>query len=733
MCYIFAMTQACPQYAQVALNVPLRQLFSYQINQPVHCGMRVLVEFGKRQLIGVVVAVSAHCEIDAAHIKPLLGVLDSSPVLAEDILALAEWAARYYRHPYGEVIFNMLPNLLGRVDDKNTRADLVSYQLVQGVDAADLIKNSKAQQRLYAFLQNAPQYFDVPYLRQFYGHSFHASLKQLLQKGVIATTAYTANHRIAPLKNAEPLQLNSAQQQALAAIQLGQFAAYMLYGVTGSGKTEVYLQLAAQILQDGKQLLLLVPEIGLTPQLLARFSARFNARIALLHSGLSEVQRLSAWQQAKAGELDVIIGTRSALFVPLPHLGAIIVDECHDSSFKQQENWRYNARDLALWRGQFRQVPVVLGSATPALQTLKQVEAGRYRGLYLPARAGSALLPKMGMVDMRRVYAPLAPVLIEKMHAHLQAGNQVLLFLNRRGFAPVMSCPSCGWRARCRHCDAYMTVHQKAHKLRCHHCNHSQNIHLNCPECGYRHLETQGVGTEQLAAFVAQEFADYQIVRVDKDSTQSASALVAAFEKIHNNTAQIVIGTQLLAKGHHFPNVTLVGVIDADRGFFSSDFRASELTAQLIVQVAGRAGRAQNRGEVLIQTTSPEQPLLPILLQQGYLPFSQMLLKERADAHLPPYSHAAMLRAEALDETLALNSLKALLAGVKTTQEVEILGPIPALMPKRQGYYRAQLMLNAQRRTPLYALLDALIHLAAKHKTARKCRLIVDIDPWSWN
>lgn len=719
------------KYAKVALNVPLPSLFSYRVSHTAVCGARVLVQFRSRELIGIIIELSDSCDINPEKVKDAIALLDAHSVLVSDVFELGKLAANYYRHPLGEVLFNMLPSALCK--PKSAEQEVVQapvYQLDLQGDWQAAVAKSKTQQRLIAFLQSAPVEFDDEYLNSYYGFPYRQALKNLLDKKLIKTCAYKLSEGSVAALKSSALDLNQEQQQALAAIKLNHFAVYMLHGVTGSGKTEVYLQLVAQLLCRGRQVLVLVPEIGLTPQLLQRFSQRFAAKIVVLHSNLKPSQRLLAWQQAQAGMVDIVIGTRSALFVPLKRLGAIIVDECHDGSLKQQDNWRYSARDLAVWRGKLNNIPVVLGSATPSLATLYKVKNGRYQGLYLCERATQVHQPKLLLVDMRRVFVPISPQLVDKMHTHLVAGNQVILFLNRRGFAPVMLCPSCGWRASCPDCEVCMTVHRGQHKLCCHHCAKERALYQSCPDCGYRHLETQGLGTEQLEAAVRELFPQHKILRIDRDSTSAKGQLQRAFNKINNSSAQIIIGTQLLAKGHHFPKVTLVGVINADQGFYSADFQASEATGQMILQVAGRAGREQ-AGEVLIQTTVPDNHLLQTLVGKGYLAFADALLKERLEANLPPYSFAALFRVEAKQEASAINALRAVLAGAGKHHEVELLGPVAAPMPKRQGRYRAQLLVNANHRQALYWQIDQILSQVYRLKIQQKHRFSVDIDPLS--
>jgi len=531
-----------------------------------------------------------------------------------------------------------------------------------------------------------------------------------------------------------PPALNAEQQAALDALQasLGTFGVSLLDGVTGSGKTEVYLGLIDAVLARGEQALVLVPEIGLTPQLLARFRARFAVPIAVLHSGLSDRERLDAWLAAREGEACIVIGTRSAVFTPLARPGVIILDEEHDASFKQQEGFRYSARDVAVKRGQLEGIPVLLGSATPSLETLHNARQGRYAHHRLSERAGIAEPPQVAVLDVRAqpMNHGLSMALVNAVRRHLEADGQVLLFLNRRGYAPTLLCHECGWVATCRRCDAHMTLFAGQRRLRCHHCGAERPADPACPACGSEALRPLGAGTERLEEALQGLFPDTGIARIDRDTTRRKGAMQAMLDEVHAGRARILVGTQMLAKGHHFPEVTLVGLIDIDQGLFSADFRATERMAQLITQVAGRAGRAERPGQVLIQTHHPEHPLLQRLLAEGYAAFAQAALEERRQANLPPYSYLALLRAEAADPSLPLAFLQHAreLAEGLGARGVQ-LGPIPAPMERRAGRVRAQLLLQAAQRGALHRLLAPWLLQLEGDKLGRKVRWSLDVDP----
>lgn len=567
------------------------------------------------------------------------------------------------------------------------------------------------------------------------------SLDLLKEKGLVELEV--RRHSTPPreggwLAQAE-LPLNPEQRAAFEAVRAshGGFHCFLLAGVTGSGKTEVYLQLIRETLAAGRQALVLIPEINLGPQTLARFERRFNARIALLHSALTDRERLDAWLAARDGEADIVIGTRSALFTPLKRPGLIIVDEEHDASYKQQDGLRYHARDLALVRARLENVPILLGSATPALESLHNAQAGRYGLLRLTQRAGGAHPPKFIRLDVKSMPldAGLSRPLQQAIGDTLAAGQQVLVFLNRRGFAPTLLCHDCGWISQCPRCDARMTVHQGSGELRCHHCDHRQRPPMNCPQCGKLDLRPLGAGTERAEERLRILFPNHPVLRIDRDSTSRKHAMRDLFATINSGEPCILVGTQMLAKGHHFPRVTLVAILDADGGLFSADFRASERMAQQIVQVAGRAGRAEEPGRVLIQTHLADHPLLVQLTEDGYFAFAEQALSERRAAGLPPFAHLALLRAEAHKPGQAEAFLDSACSAAEQLleqmggPEVELLGPVPAPMERRAGKHRAQLLLQCMSRAPLHRLLTPWLQSLEQLPGGRQVRWSLDIDP----
>jgi primosomal protein N' (replication factor Y) len=661
---------------QVAINSPLRRVFDYSApknyqTQDLKIGLRVRVPFGTKSVIGIIVAITDKTDVPIQKLKAVTEILDTISVLPPQLYKLVCWAAEYYQYPLGEVLAQAIPTLLRQAKEQNTLKTLEKKKL------------------------KPPQ-----------------------EHGLIIP---------GPI-------LNQAQECAVKNVSenINQFKTFLLYGVTGSGKTEVYLQILKSILARSQQALILVPEIGLTPQLVARFQERLSVPIGVVHSGLTDRERLLTWLWAKNNDLKIVIGTRSAIFSPFQNLGIIIVDEEHDLSLKQQDGFKYHARDLAVRRAQLENIPIILGSATPSLESLHNVERERYQLLELPERAGEAVHPTFKLVDLRRqklkngIATAILPIIAE----HLKHGNQVLVFLNRRGYAPVLMCHECGWVLNCSRCETPLTIHQKPYQAQCHHCEKTYVIPKKCAQCSSTQLINIGAGTERIEEFLSQEFPHIKIARIDRDSTRRKGELEAQLTTVHDGTAQLLIGTQMIAKGHHFPNVTLVVVVDADGGLYSADFHASERMAQLLLQVAGRAGRAEKPGEVLIQTHHPEHPLLNCLITQGYMEFVRQCLAQRNQANLPPFNYFVLLRAEAVTQLCCsefLQQAKQILQADR--QNLQLLGPASAPVEKRQGRYRWQLLLTAKNRCYLHEVLHHGLPQIEQLKEARKVRWSIDIDP----
>jgi len=631
----------------VAIPAPFWRYFDYLApktvcKQDIQPGMRVKVPFGKRHLIGFVVDLKDHTEIAADKIKSVIEVVDRTPVLTASLLKLTQWASEYYQYPLGEVITAALPSLLCHGKPAVLKKE-PAWQLTAAGWALEskAWKRASLQQQCWQYLRDEAIPLSTDCLKQL---NFGATTRRALaQKGLIEACEILAS--IKPLATTvvdAPLTLNTEQLAAYQSIigHLTTFNVFLLEGVTGSGKTEVYLQTIAEVLKLERQVLVLVPEIGLTPQTVARFKRRFAVEIAVLHSNLSDNERLQTWLKAKQGAVPIIIGTRSALFTPLPHLGLIILDEEHDGSFKQQEGFRYSARDLAIVRARLENIPVLLGSATPSLESYYNARQGRYQHLVLKQRAGAAHLPQIELIDLRKqsLVQGIAPALLKAIKECLAKNEQVLLFLNRRGFAPVLRCQECGWIAGCKRCDARLTLHARDKRLHCHHCDTSLALIKQCPLCQCPHLYPLGMGTQRVEQVLQETFTDTKIIRLDRDSVRRKGELETALQGIHEGGAKILLGTQMLAKGHHFPEVTLVGILDMDSGFFSADFRAPERMSQLLFQVAGRAGRAEKRGKVLIQTYHPTHPLLNFILKQDYSAFADYILIEREQTAWPPFA-----------------------------------------------------------------------------------------------
>jgi primosomal protein N' (replication factor Y) len=723
---------------RVALPTPLKRLFDYLPPLPppvtIAAGMRVRVPFGRSSRIGVIADIADHTAIPPERLRRASELLDPAPILDPQLLALLKWAADYYQHPLGEAVSTALPAGLRR--GRGIATASVHWTCTETGRDADLEilgRRAPLQARiLAAALRSAagisPGDLDPP------APGWRGAVNALVQKGFLAQQSGA----VLPTQPARPStsqgpELIAAQSAAVAAINAtGGFTAFLLEGVTGSGKTEVYLHCIARQLEAGRQSLILVPEIGLTPQLVQRFRARVGGPVAVLHSGLADGERLRAWTAAASGEARVIIGTRSAVFTPLRAPGLLIVDEEHDTSLKQQDGFRYSARDLLVWRGRQLDVPVVLGSATPALESLENADTGRYRHLHLPQRPGAARPPAVRVVDLRHHPATdgLSEPLLAAIRQHLDDCGQVLLYLNRRGYAPVLLCGNCGYVADCQRCDARMVLHLSRRKLACHHCGAERPAPNHCPECAHA-MHPVGQGTERLHAALAERFPDETLLRIDRDTTRRRGELEAQLERFRSGEARIMLGTQMLTKGHDFPALTLVGVVDADQGLFGTDFRASERLAQSFVQVAGRAGRADRPGEVLIQTACPEHPLLTTLVHEGYTAFAERALDERRAAGWPPFSFLALLRAEAANRPAAFDFLEAArtMAAPLLTAGVRLLGPAPAPMERRQGRFRAQLLVQADHRSELHHFLGPWRLALEDLPAGRRARWSLDVDP----
>jgi len=722
---------------RVALPLPLPRLFDYRAAGGAAAslqdiGRRVRVPFGPRELVGVVIATGAP-EPDAPELREVLSWPDDAPLFHGELLDSLHWLARYTHAPIGEVFATAMPVALRRGEPlPDTHA--WAWRLTEaGATALDRLRRGSKPRRFAELLRTAQREEDA---LDALLDGWRSTARALASRGHTERIAVPAS-QWAPSPQPGP-ETNDEQRAAIAAVDPDAgFAPLLLDGVTGSGKTEVYLHAIAVCLARGKQALVLVPEIGLTPQLLARFRARLGVPVHATHSGLNDNERARVWTAAWRGEARVIVGTRSAVFTPLPDAGLIIIDEEHDSSYKQQDGIRYHARDFALVRGKALAVPVILGSATPSLESLHNARAGRYAHLRLTKRAGAAQPPSVRVLDVRKrpLQAGLSPELLQAMRAALDVGGQVLVFKNRRGYAPVLLCHDCGWSAHCKRCDAAMTVHAHGRRLQCHHCGARQSAPLACPDCASLALQPQGVGTERLEALLIEQFGDVPVLRIDRGSTRRKDALEKHLDGFGGRPG-ILVGTQMLAKGHDLPNLTLVCVVGIDEGLFSADFRAGEKLAQLLIQVSGRAGRADRPGSVLLQTHHPEHPLLQTLIHGGYHAFAETELGEREAAGFPPFVHLALLRAEAKHADAPMQFLHVARHAFASPSfekgglaAIEISAPLPAPMPRRAGLHRAQLLLSSMHRSALHGALGTVIPGLHATPEARKVRWSLDVDP----
>lgn len=728
---------------EIALPVPLRRNFDYlpPLNQPptaldsIKPGTLVRVPFGRQELIGVLLGIKTVSAHQPDKQRPAIAFIENEAILEPELLELCRWAADYYQAPLGEALQTALPILLRQGEPAKMRGERAFTLTMEGKGLPEgALKRSPKQALLIAELQKRPyllrsdlEHLDIP----------RSIAKTLIDKGLVRIDEIqpSPTQPSQDLRNEQPLTLSDEQRLALEQIDLSRFGISLLDGATGSGKTEIYLQAIEKCLNQGKQALVLVPEIGLTPQTIQRFQRRFATPVAALHSGLNDRERLDAWLQARAGIARIVIGTRSALFTPFQDLGIIIIDEEHDGSFKQQDGFRYSARDLAAVRAQRLNIPLILGSATPSLETLHNALAGRYQHLQLKARAGNAKPPDIRLLDIRGeiLHEGFAQASIDAIGETLAKGNQALVFLNRRGYAPTLECHDCGWLANCNFCDARLTVHQTPRHLHCHHCDHQRAMPRRCPVCNSAHIQPIGQGTERSELVLQELFPQYKIIRVDRDSTRNKNAMRKLLEDVHKGEPCILVGTQMLAKGHHFADVTLVVIIDADAGLFSTDFRGPERMGQLLLQVAGRAGRAEKPGQVILQSHHTDHPLVQTLVTRGYHAFADLILNERQLTGLPPYRHLALIRAEAKDPRKAMDFL------TQARQQAELispanpaltyLGPLPAFMEKRGDRFRYQLQINSAQRKSLQHLLSELALQLEASSLAKAVRWSIDVDP----
>lgn len=719
-----------PAVLRIALPIPLPTLFDYLPSAAgeARVGSRVQVPFGRGKMVGVVVAIDAEASVDSGRLKRVLRLLDDDALLDAELMQTLAWAADYWLGAPGEAYANALPLALREARPLPAIGDEYWSLTSAGQAAHDAGSRRGGSKAVIALLADGA--LSAQELNERYS-GWRDAARRLAGAGLLERSERAPLHRSLAASFAP--QLSDEQQQAVSVVSssLGTYQPFLLDGVTGSGKTEVYLALIEAVLAQGKQALLLVPEIGLAPQTVRRLRERLGVLIEVLHSGLSEGDRARAWLRARAGNARVILGTRSAVFTPLPQAGLIIVDEEHDSAYKQQEGFRYHARDLAVVRARALGVPVLLGSGTPSLESLANAQTGRYRTLHLRARPGAVRPPQVQIIDVRaqRLEHGLSPALLAAVAETVARGEQVLVFRNRRGYAPVLLCHSCGWHAECARCERPLTLHAGRRQLMCHHCDYRQRLPPACPICAATDLKPQGQGTERLEEALLAQFPQVPVLRVDRETTRRRDALEDMLATLKNDQPAILVGTQMLAKGHDLPNLTLVAIVGVDEGLHSVDFRASERLAQLVVQVAGRAGRSRKPGRVVLQTHQPDHPLLRSLLAQGYAAAARELLVERQLIQLPPYSHQVLLRVDAPHREQVDVFLAAACAAVPVNEQLQISGPMPAPMPLRAGRHRGQLLLETASRSTLHGMLRSWQLALAALPSSRKVRWSLDVDP----
>lgn len=729
---------------RVALDVPLNTLFDYLAPETAataqDVGARVLVPFGRKIVTGVIMEVTTHSSIPSPRLKRAVCIFRDVPPLPKALIDLFHFCSGYYQHPLGEVVMNGLPNRLRSSKPFVQKVfSAYHYRLTTTGRAAEISAipaRQTVKHRLMARLRESGA-MSMSEAKQLSPRAPKVLNELITRRWIEEIPEISAALPSTPAGGTETSQipvLTPEQKNAVDTIapKIDEFNTWLLHGVTGSGKTEVYLRLIALLLRQARQTLVLVPEINLTPQLEAVFHARFpTLKLVSLHSGLSPSERAAGWLQAQAGDAEIVLGTRLAVFTPLPKLGLIVVDEEQDASFKQQDGLRYSARDVAIFRAKQAGVPVILGSATPSLESYYNAITGRYLRLRLSSRAvENAALPLVQFIDTRAVKTKesFSPPAIAALERCLAVNQQSLVFINRRGYAPVLLCKSCGWAAACRRCASRLVVHLRDKKLRCHHCGHQERFPNVCPECGDQDVAPFGHGTQRVEAALAQHFPDARIMRIDRDSTSRKDAWQHMLRDIRKHRVDILVGTQILAKGHDFPNLSLVTILNSDASLFSTDFRASERLFAQLMQVAGRAGRAGIPGVVLIQTEFPHHPLYHALQRHDYDLLAQTILEERRTAKFPPFVYQVLLRAEAPRIDTALSFLASAATVAEAPKQIEVFDPVPAQMARLKGMERAYLLVQSGSRKKLQAFLKAW-RAKLDLLPSRKVRWILDVDP----
>ncbi len=731
-------------YAAVAVPVPLRQVFDFIMTGPLtgsaetYVGRRVLVPFGQRKLVGVITQIKHHSDVDTRRLKPIIEVLDAQSVFDPTLWKTLAWLSNYYLAPIGEVMEMALPTWLRKANlaELSSSRQWVLSEAGRSKPIEDLerapVQLAIIKKLLTDSVLTADDFAQI-------SKSWRNAVSALIEKGWLLEEIVEPRLSARTASEKSSLVLNRQQQLAadslVADLDSRSFKVSLLFGVTGSGKTEVYFAAIESALEANKQVLVLVPEIGLTPQLLDRFQSRFSEPTVVMHSNLSEKERHAAWWHAQAGHAKIIIGTRSAVLTSIPNLGLIVVDEEHDTSFKQQDGVRYHARDTAIYRAKLANIPIVLGSATPALESFQNALTQRYKLLELSQRAIDSVLPEVELIDLEQQEANegLTPALRKQLQVTHSAERQSMLFINRRGFAPALYCVECKTTLRCHRCDAHLTVHRTHNRVRCHHCGYDSRIPNSCTNCKSTDLKDLGEGTQRVESSIEALLPKAKVVRIDRDSTRNKGQLESLLNSVKTGEVDIMVGTQLLTKGHDFDQLSLVGVLEADQGLYSSDFRSTEHLFQQLVQVAGRAGRRGERGRVLIQTRFKQHPLFEFVAAQDYRGFAESELQVREQIQLPPFSFLAMLRAESTHDARAMQFLRAAKTKVPNIDGVRVMDAVPAPMAKRAGRYRTQLLLQARERKALHHCLSALLEAIEAddglRKLANGVRWSLDIDP----
>ena len=722
------------RFASFAIPLPLYRVFDYALDagDPAVPGTRYRLPFANRTRTGILLGDRGSSTVDPVKIKAVGERLDRQPVLDEHMLSLARWMAEYYLQPLGEVIFRCLPgHLRGARPQHPARVKWWRLTDTDGASIEALRQRSPRQYEICLALQRHPAGLGAAELREI-NPNWHAVVKALQEKALVRWE--WAEHKAIPA-DAEIPALSAEQSRILVDLeaQLDRFAVHLLDGITGSGKTEIYLRLIATRLAAGRQVIYLVPEIGLTNQLIERVAARFGDCFATSHSALTDLQRYRAWDRFRRGEVSIMLGTRSSLFSQSARLGLIIIDEEHDHSYRQEDGIRYHARDVAIKRAQMLDIPILLGSATPSLESLSNCSREHYHRYRLDRRPTPYPPPRLELIDLRnrRFEFGCSPPALARIERHLERRGQVLIYLNRRGYAPVVMCHDCGWQALCQNCDARLTLHQSVHGLLCHHCGFSRGVPELCPECGNPEIKHYGIGTERLEQGLSRCYPDTPVLRIDRDAIASRDALESRLRQLQSGEPCILIGTQMIAKGHDYPAITLSVVLDADQALFSASYRASERLAQTLYQVSGRSGRGDREGEAIVQTRFPEHPLMQSLLEADYRVIAEALLHERKMLGFPPYARVVIFRADALELEAAMEKLEAIrniLAQAPQFGALSCIGPMPALMTRRIGRYRAQLSLLARHHTELRALLGHCLPQIESLPSTDRVSWNIDVD-----